>query len=73
MKNYFPFVYFLILDKSSNKSAWYCYDSFNNKLIGKVEYHIPTKSYCYFPDITLPYNYGMLNNILKFITILNNQ
>ena len=73
MKTEFPFVYFSNLENSDHKSTWCCYDSFTDRFIGKVEHHLPAKGHCYFPDTTLPYSHGMLNDISNFIIILDNS
>ncbi len=73
MKTEFSFVYFSSSCKSEMKPQWHCYNSFTDKIIGKVAYHPPAEEYYYFYDTIVPHSTDMLNEISDFTDQLNKQ
>lgn len=67
MKTKYKWIEFFDESNPKHKTSCFCIQNHSNEIIGWIEWHIPWRQYCLYPEDQMVFNKGCLEDINHFI------
>jgi hypothetical protein len=68
----YKYIHFVEIDSKTKTKVYSCRNSGHDYELGRVQWHVPWRQYCFYPDSGTIFNVGCLLNITHFIDQINN-